>query len=273
MEGASVAQGGGRDLALRDRRSERAQQARCLAVVRGEHSGIGGERAEKLGDEVERPRVDDERHAGLSAELGEFERVLAALLVQAGPDKCRLNASADHDDARLVGQHEILDAPGRVEARHTHARSEGPARSENTRARIGVGARHEADNAARVLVVRECGNRHGGVGAIFIVVVVDVARADRSVSVGTRARGHLAPIHSHEPHLAGVFDGGWQDLCALVGANREGVRGSQNQTADRTVVIGQARRYIDGNHFLRVRAHRVVQARHRIRKLTGEGTA
>ena len=110
-------------------------------------------------------------------------------------------------------------------------------------------------------------------GAIFIVVVVDVARADRSVSVGTRAGGHLAPIHSHQPHLAGVFDGGRQDLCALVGANREGVCGPQNRTADRAVVIGEARRYIDGNHFLRVRAHCVVQARHRIRELTGEGTA
>ena len=271
VEGASVAQGGGRDLALRDRCSKRAQQARCLAVVRGEHGGIGGERAEKLGDEVKRPRVDDERHAGLSAELSEFERVLAAFLVQAGPDERRLNASPDHDDARLVGQHEILDAPRRVEASHTHACSEGPARGENTRARIGVGASNEADDAARVLVVRECGNRHGGVGAIFIVVVVDVARADRSVSVGTRAGGHLAPIHSHQPHLAGVFDGGGQDLCALVGANREGVRGPQNRTADRAIVIGEARRHIDGNHFLRVRAHCVVQARHRIRELAREG--
>ena len=240
VEGASVAQGGGRDLALRDRCSERAQQARCLAVVRGEHGGIGGERAEKLGDEVERPRVDDERHARLSAELREFERVFAAILVQAGPDKCRLDAPADHDDARLVGQHEILDAPGRVEASHTHARSEGPARGENTRARIGVGAGDETDNAARVLVVRECGNGHGGVGAIFIVVVVDVARSDRSVSVGTRARGHLAPIHWYQSQLAGVFDGGRQDLRTLVGANREGVRGPQNRTADRAVVIGQA---------------------------------
>ena len=122
VEGASVAQGGGRDLALRDRRSERAQQARRLAVVRGEHGGISGERAEKLGDEVKRPRVNDEGKARRPAELREFERVLAALLVQAGPDKCRLNASPDHHDARLVGQHEILDAPGRVEARHTHAR-------------------------------------------------------------------------------------------------------------------------------------------------------
>ena len=273
VEGTSVVQGGGCDLALRDRRSERAQQARRLAVVRGEHGGVGGERAEKLGDEVECPRVDDERHAGLSAELGEFERVLAALLVQAGPDERRLNASPDHDDARLVGQHEVLDAPRRVEAHHTHARGECPARGENTRARIGVGAGNEANNAARVLVVRECGNGHGGVGTIFIVVVVDVACADRSVSVGTRARGHLTPIHTHQPHLAGVFDGGRQDLRALVGANREGVRGPQNRTADRAVVIGEARRYIDGNHFLRVRAHRVVQTHHRIRELAREGTA
>ena len=121
--------------------------------MRGEDGGVGLQRAEQLGDEVERPRVDDEGHARLPAELHELERVLAPILVEAGADEGGLDAPANGNDARLVGEHEVLDAPGRVEANHAHARGQRPTCGENTSTRVGVGSRDEADDAAGVLVV------------------------------------------------------------------------------------------------------------------------
>ena len=107
-------------------------------------------------------------------------------------------------------------------------------------------------------------------GAIFIVVVVDVAGADRSVSVGTHAGGHLAPIHSHQPHLAGVFDGGRQDLRALVGADREGVGSAQDRARDRAVVVSQTRGHIDRNNGARLDGGKPVEELHGFRKRARE---
>ena len=153
VERAGVAQGRCCDLSSRHRSPEESQESRGLAVMRGQDRYLRIHHAHELGNEVQRPRVDDKRHASLATELRELERVLTAVLVKAGPDEGRLDAPTDHDNARLSGQHEILDAPGRVEANHAHARGQRPMCCENTGTRVGVRSGDEADDAARVLVV------------------------------------------------------------------------------------------------------------------------
>ncbi len=103
VEEIRVAQGGCGDLIPLRRRAEPRQQPRSLTVVRGEDSGLGVDGVRQLRNQVEAPGVDDERHAGLAAELREFERVLASVLVQSWADEGRLDAPAHHDDARLGG--------------------------------------------------------------------------------------------------------------------------------------------------------------------------
>ncbi len=102
------------------------------------------------------------------------------------------------------------------------------------------------------------GNRHGGVGAIFIVVVVDVARADRSVSVRTPARITSAPIHSASSPRRSI-----RRRAARICACRCQPRGhawlAEIGPRTRTVVIGRARRYIDGNHSSGARASRRLE--------------
>ena len=79
------------------------------------------------------------------------------------------------------------------------------------------------------------------------------------------------PVHAYYAQLAAVFDGGRQDLGALVGTHRECVGGAQDRSSDVAIVVGQAGGHVDCDEFLGVGAQLLVQARHRLRELAREG--
>ena len=244
VEEVRVAQGGCGDLVPLRRRAEPRQQACGLTVVRGEDGGLGVDGVRQLRNQVEGPRVDDERHAGLAAELREFERVLAAVLVQSGADEGRLDAPAHRDDARLGGQHEVLDAPGGVQAHHADAGRQSPARGEQAGARVGVGSGDEADDATRVLVVVK-GRGLNESAAAGSVVEVHRNLAARFLRVSERQADESGPLHLDEFQGATILRGGRQDLGALEAAHGHRVRGAHDGALHVPLVVGQARGHIN----------------------------
>ena len=244
VEEIRVAQGGRGDLIPLRRRAEPRQQARGLPVVRGEDGGLGVDGVRQLRNQVEGPGVDDERHTGLAAELREFERILAALLVQAWPDEGCLNAPAHHDDARFGGQDQVLDAAGRVKADHADARCQGPSRGEQASARVGVGSRDEADDTARVLVVVK-GRGLDEPTAAGSLVEVHRDLAVRFLRVSGGQTNESGPLHLDEFQSTTILRGGRQDLGAFEAAHGHRVRGTHDGTLHAPLVVGQARGHIN----------------------------
>ena len=213
-------------------------------MVRGEDGGLRVDGVRQLQNEVEGPGVDDERHAGLATELREFERILAALLVQTWPDEGCLNAPAHHDDARFGGQDQVLDAAGRVKSHHADARCQGPSRGEQASTWVGVGSRDEADDTARVLVVVE-GRDLDEPTAAGSLVKVHRDLAARFLRVSGRLANESGPLHLDEFQGTTILRGGRQDLGAFEAAHGHRVRGTHDGTRHAPLVVGQARGHIN----------------------------